>query len=355
MQVLVLLVSFFACTVGAICGIGGGIIIKPVLDATGVADVATINFLSGCTVLSMTLYSVLKAKLSGTSTIDPKTDTPLAIGAAVGGLAGKELFSLVAGLFPDPNTAGAVQAGLLLLITLGTLIYTIYKEKIPTLSVTSAVACLAIGFALGVCSSFLGIGGGPINLVVLFYFFTMATKRAASSSLYIILFSQATSTASSIVTGGYVGVDLMLLVAMVVCGILGGIVGRKVNADRRQDRGQALHGPHGADHPHQRVQHLEVRAGVGYLADCRPRSGSPARRRADSVPSPRRGALRGAPTSLCRDVFLGIAPFLVPRLWFPAKIQQFGTLTRVSDCRFFAENERGGAGEKNAASLVAPA
>ncbi len=230
MQVLVLLVSFFACTVGAICGIGGGIIIKPVLDATGVADVATINFLSGCTVLSMTLYSVLKAKLSGTSTIDPKTDTPLAIGAAVGGLAGKELFSIVAGLFPDPNTAGAVQAGLLLLITLGTLVYTIYKEKIPTLSITSAVACLAIGFALGVCSSFLGIGGGPINLVVLFYFFTMATKRAASSSLYIILFSQATSTASSIVTGGYVGVDLMLLAAMVVCGILGGIVGRKVNA-----------------------------------------------------------------------------------------------------------------------------
>ena len=103
MQVLVLLVSFFACTVGAICGIGGGIIIKPVLDATGVADVATINFLSGCTVLSMTLYSVLKAKLSGTSTIDPKTDTPLAIGAAVGGLAGKELFSLVAGLSPTPT------------------------------------------------------------------------------------------------------------------------------------------------------------------------------------------------------------------------------------------------------------
>ena len=113
---------------------------------------------------------------------------------------------------------------------MGTFVYTIYKEKIPTLQVTSAVACLAIGFALGVCSSFLGIGGGPINLVVLFYFFTMATKRAASSSLYIILFSQATSTASSVVTGGYVGVDLALLAAMVVCGILGGIVGRKVNA-----------------------------------------------------------------------------------------------------------------------------
>lgn len=239
MSALVLLVSFLACTVGAICGIGGGIIIKPVLDATGVADVATINFLSGCTVLAMTLYSVLRAKLSGTSTIDPKTDTPLAIGAAVGGLAGKELFSLVSGLFADPNTAGAVQASLLLAITLGTLVYTVNKEKIPTLRVESVPACLAIGCALGVCSSFLGIGGGPINLVVLFYFFTMATKRAASSSLYIILFSQVTSTLSSLASGGAEGVDLALLAAMIVCGILGGVVGRAINAkidDRTVDR-----------------------------------------------------------------------------------------------------------------------
>lgn len=230
MSALVLLVSFLACAVGAICGIGGGIIIKPVLDATGVADVATINFLSGCTVLAMTLYSVLRAKVSGTSTIDPRTDTPLAIGAAVGGLAGKELFSLVSGLFSDPDTAGAVQATLLLVITLGTLVYTVNKEKVPTLRVKSALPCLAIGFALGVCSSFLGIGGGPINLVVLFYFFTMSTKRAASSSLYIILFSQATSTLSSLLTGGVEGVDLVLLALMVVCGILGGVVGRKVNS-----------------------------------------------------------------------------------------------------------------------------
>lgn len=230
MNVLVLLVSFFACTVGAICGIGGGIIIKPVLDATGVAEVSTINFLSGCTVLAMTLYSVLKAKVAGESTIEARTDTPLAVGAAVGGLLGKELFSIVAGLFADPNTAGAVQAALLLAITLGTLVYTLNKDRVPTLQVTSVVACLAIGLVLGMCSSFLGIGGGPINLVVLFYFFTMTTKRAAASSLYIILFSQVTSTASTLLTTGAPAVSPWLLGSMIVCGILGGVVGRKVNA-----------------------------------------------------------------------------------------------------------------------------
>ena len=41
------LVSVLASMAGAICGIGGGVLIKPVLDAFGVLDVATISFLSG--------------------------------------------------------------------------------------------------------------------------------------------------------------------------------------------------------------------------------------------------------------------------------------------------------------------
>lgn len=53
---LYLLVSFLASVVGAVCGIGGGVIIKPVLDLFGLAGVSTISFLSGCTVLSMSLY-----------------------------------------------------------------------------------------------------------------------------------------------------------------------------------------------------------------------------------------------------------------------------------------------------------
>ena len=95
------LICFFASIIGAICGIGGGVIIKPVLDAFGVMDVATISFLSGCTVLSMTTYSVIKSKLSGSSNIEQKTGLPLALGAAVGGLLGKWMFSFVSSLSPD--------------------------------------------------------------------------------------------------------------------------------------------------------------------------------------------------------------------------------------------------------------
>ena len=37
-------VAFLASVIGAICGIGGGVIIKPVLDMVGILDVKSINF-----------------------------------------------------------------------------------------------------------------------------------------------------------------------------------------------------------------------------------------------------------------------------------------------------------------------
>ncbi len=223
------LISFLSSIAGAICGIGGGVIIKPVLDMFAVGSVSAISFLSGCTVLSMSCYSVVKAMRSGDKKIDVKTGTPLAIGAAVGGVAGKQMFNFVRSLSSNPDMVGGVQAACLALITLGTLIYTLCKARIRTKKVESSLVCLLIGLVLGIMSSFLGIGGGPINLVVLYFFFSMDTKTAAANSLYIILFSQITSLLSTLVTRTVPQFEPLTLVLMVAGGILGGIIGRSVN------------------------------------------------------------------------------------------------------------------------------
>lgn len=225
----VFVICFFASVIGAICGIGGGVIIKPVLDVFGILDVAAISFLSGCTVLSMTAYSVLRSKVSGSSHIRRETGLPLAVGAAVGGVAGKALFQVIRAMSGDVNRVGAVQAGCLLVVTLGTLLYTFKKAGIKTLRVENRYACILIGLVLGILSSFLGIGGGPINLVVLFYFFSMDTKTAAENSLYIIFFSQIASLLSSIVTGSVPSFSAGMLLLMVAGGITGGIAGRSIN------------------------------------------------------------------------------------------------------------------------------
>lgn len=132
-------------------------------------------------------------------------------------------------MFENANTVGAVQGICLFFITLGTFIYTLKKDRIRTLSVSSAVACVFIGLLLGIMSSFLGIGGGPINLVVLGFFFSMRTKVAAQNSLYIILFSQITNLLTILLKGTVPEFELLTLVLMVAGGIGGGMIGRLLN------------------------------------------------------------------------------------------------------------------------------
>jgi len=226
---LYLIVSFLASVIGAICGIGGGVIIKPVLDLCGLASVSTISFLSSCTVLSMSFYSVMKNMTSGESLVELKTGTPLAVGGAIGGILGKQMFTAISAMFANPDTVGAVQAACLALLTFGTLLYTIYKDRIRTKQITNLPVCLLIGLALGILSSFLGIGGGPFNLVILFYFFSMETKTAAQNSLYIILFSQITSLVTTLLTHSVPDFEWAALLLMIAGGIGGGMAGRKLN------------------------------------------------------------------------------------------------------------------------------
>lgn len=228
-----LAVSFLASIAGAICGIGGGVVIKPVLDLVGVAGVSTVSFLSGCTVLAMSGYSVGKNIAARDNRVNFAIGTPLAVGGAVGGVVGKQLFTFIKESSGSPATVGKVQSVCLAAITLGTLVYTLYKGRIRTRRVNSKAFCVVIGLALGVMSSFLGIGGGPINLVVLFFFFSMETKTAAQNSLYIILFSQITSLITTLVTGTVPDFDFTALVLMVAGGIGGGMLGHTF--DKKMD------------------------------------------------------------------------------------------------------------------------
>ena len=238
MMVFLLLVSFFASVGGAICGIGGGVIIKPALDALNIASVSTISFLSGCTVLSMSCYSVGKALAAKESLVDFKTGTPLALGGAVGGILGKSLFSALTAMFSQ-QSVGICQSLCLAALTLMTICYTLNQRRIHTHHITNPVVCVLVGLVLGILSSFLGIGGGPINLVVLYYFFSMSTKVAAQNSLYIILISQITSLGTTLLTGAVPPFQWSWLILMVVGGISGGMVGRKINKridDRQVER-----------------------------------------------------------------------------------------------------------------------
>lgn len=227
---IIFCICMLASIIGSICGIGGGVILKPVLDAIGIMSIKTVSFLSGCTVLSMSIVSLSKnIKNNNDFTFNKLFATILALGSVIGGIIGKLLFQNILMIFPDSNKIGAIQAGILLIITLGTLIYIINKYKIHTHNIKNKLIVFTIGLILGIISSFLGIGGGPINLIVLFYFFSMSTSVASIYSTYIIMFSQISSLTSTIITWNIPYFDITILLLMIFCGILGGFIGTVLN------------------------------------------------------------------------------------------------------------------------------
>ncbi len=222
-------ISFLASIVGSICGIGGGIIIKPALDTLGLLNVSSISFLSGCTVLAMSAISIYQNFKVDHHSISLRLSTPLALGAALGGILGKNLFQYIYVILPNHNMVGAIQASVLIIITLASLIYTINTKRIRTHHLNNTPFIFLVGLTLGLISAFLGIGGGPINLVFLEYFFSIDSKKAASNSLYIIMISQLASLISTIVSNHVPDIEIVIIIIMAFGGLIGGILGSKLH------------------------------------------------------------------------------------------------------------------------------
>ncbi len=265
-------VCFLASLLGPLCGIGGGVIIKPVVDSLGLFPVAVVSFLSSASVLAMALATCLQNTIAGSWHVDIRSLVPIAAGSAVGGVLGKMGFASLAESLPDPEIVGGVQA--VVLVALGAivlvytlrkhdvvslsvssaiarfaigaaagacwsflgigggpfnlalvLVYTLRKHDVVSLSVSSAIARFAIGAAAGACWSFLGIGGGPFNLALLAFFFSMDSKPAAQASLFIIAFSQTAGVGYGIVSGGVPTMPLALLIGSCAAAVGGSVAG----------------------------------------------------------------------------------------------------------------------------------
>ena len=224
-----MLIAFGSSAIGSIAGISGGIIIRPLLGiASPVGTLQdTINFLSSSTVLAMAFVSYLKNRKSNES-LDYNVSLFLAIGAALGGVLGNNIFSIVRDGMGH-SSFGIMQGSMLLLINVLVLLYVICKDKITSKNVESKVACVLVGLALGFLAAFLGIGGGPMNVAALYYLFSMPGKRAARNSLFIVLISHATSMATRASTGNIPEFSVLALVLMCVGGILGATTGTTIS------------------------------------------------------------------------------------------------------------------------------
>lgn len=239
MIVLYWLIGFLATTVGALAGLGGGVIIKPVLDAFGTYDIATIGILSSATVFSMSVVSLGRSMRKGVK-LDGKRTMMIAFGSIIGGTAGKLLlkrFIELCGYTVSPKMIQSlILAGLMIMV----FVLINRKDKIKTFHITDLRASMLVGFVLGVVSSFLGIGGGPLNVAILTLLFSMDTKDAAIHSIFIIFFAQISGLINVYMSTGFQIYNLEMLGFMIVGGITGGYLGSMLSNRMQAEHIQKL-------------------------------------------------------------------------------------------------------------------
>lgn len=228
MGLIYFLIGLLATTFGALAGLGGGIIIKPVLDALGHYDVASISVLSAATVFTMAAVSLLQNVKQDTK-IEWRTSLLLAVGSVSGGLIGKSSFHLLLDRVPVVEQITVIQSTMI--AGLMVMIYMFVKKKrsLPSFQMRSATVIVFIGLCLGVLAAFIGIGGGPFNVAVLALLFSMRAKEAALNSIFIIFFSQLTALLYTAGTTGFSELDLSMLWFMLAGGALGGWFGGRIS------------------------------------------------------------------------------------------------------------------------------
>ena len=230
MIIIICLIVLLSTFIGSIIGIGGGVIIRPVLDATSFfTDPINTNTISSFCVFIGALTSIIRHLIYKTK-IDLKVSCTLGISAVCGGIIGNILFTNIKAKYSS-NIITIVQSIVLIILIIFSIIYILKLKGEVCFHIKNILIILLIGFFLGTLSSFLGIGGGPFNIAFLCLFFGMDLKKASVNSIIIIVFSQASNIIQNAIKGTYnsLNVSPYLLLVLIALSIIGSLIGTKIN------------------------------------------------------------------------------------------------------------------------------
>lgn len=222
MEIILFIVALGATTVGSISGVGGGVIIKPIMDALMDVGASATSFMSSCIMLFMSAVSIYRGRKDDID-INIPISLALGIGAGIGGIIGKALFDFI------PSNHALIQSTILFILNIMIYFYIKFKALLKPMNVTSYPISGVIGCGLGTVSAFLGIGGGPINIAVLYIFYASTPKITAKRSIFIIFISQVSSIGTTFISGIPANINYIALVLMIIGGCSGAIIGGKIS------------------------------------------------------------------------------------------------------------------------------
>lgn len=222
-QIWFIPLGFAAGVLGSLLGLGGGIIVVPVLTFLG---------FSPTTAASNSLFAALSNSIASTISYSKQKRIEFSLGLKLGLLS---IPGTIFGAIMSTDVTPGIFKILFGLILIASAAYLFLRKKIrdkeKTLSFQMIFFVIGASFFAGIISAFFGIGGGIIFVPLMVVGIGMTMKKAAPTSQLILLFS----SLSGIITHSLLGhPDFTQSGFLAIGSFAGGIVGARLSIDIKE-------------------------------------------------------------------------------------------------------------------------
>ena len=222
-QLWLIPLGFAAGLLGSMIGLGGGIIVVPILTFLGFPPTAA---------ASNSLFAALSNAIASTISYSKQKRIEYSLGLKLGLLS---IPGTILGALISTDVTPDVFKILFGFVLIASAAYIFLRKKIETRekTISKQMMVFAIGasFFAGIISSFFGIGGGIIFVPLMVVGMGMAMKKAAPTSQMILLFA----SLSGVVVHSLLGHPDFLQAGFLAIGsFIGGLVGARLSIDIKE-------------------------------------------------------------------------------------------------------------------------
>ena len=222
-QLWLILLGFAGGILGSMIGLGGGIIVVPVLTFLGFSPTAA---------ASNSLFAALSNAVASTISYSKQKRIEYPLGLKLGLLS---VPGTVLGAVISSDVAPDIFKVLFGLVLISSAAYIFLRRNLEskqkTISKQMMIFAIGASFFAGIISSFFGIGGGIIFVPLMVAGMGMAMKRAAPTSQLILLFA----SLSGVITHSLLGhPDFTQAGLLAIGSFAGGLVGARLSIDIKE-------------------------------------------------------------------------------------------------------------------------
>lgn len=216
--------GFAAGVLGSIIGLGGGIIVMPVLTFLGMPHTVAAN---------SSLFAAFSNSIASTVSYAKQKRIDYKMGLRLGLMS---VPGTVLGALISAQITPATFKILFGLVLVASCYYIFVKKNIsakpPDPSKYMLIASAAISFSAGTLSSLFGIGGGIVFVPLMIIGLGLLVKNATATSQLILMFSSFSGLVSHALLGH---ADFQYALLLSIGAFAGGLIGAKISVDMKDN------------------------------------------------------------------------------------------------------------------------